>query len=223
MGQYFLVDLTWAEDGIRCRCIDMYLFLRFHCEVTDSDMTPRFFVAPLCSELTLIKWKYPKISNSFPLTLTENEWLHHHLIKIFLKEHQSFFGPTNFPIHFLFVCFFSKIHQIPLPPSHLITLHLYGFFVKPISGQPSPCFPFLISENAKGLRPLSQHALQDGSLEIALRQGEEVAGITPGSRGMSHGCHLWVVPEKTWWAFWLFLLLGWWLGGRCGVSYLHQK
>jgi len=29
---------------------------------------------------------------------------------------------------------------------------------------------------ASSLRPLSQHALQDGSLEIALRQGEEVAG-----------------------------------------------
>lgn len=24
MGQYFLVDLTWAEDGIRCKSIDAY-------------------------------------------------------------------------------------------------------------------------------------------------------------------------------------------------------
>ena len=59
------------------------------------------------------------------------------------------------------------------------------------------------SEKCQGLRPLSQHALQDGSLEIALRQGEEVAG----------GVTFELCPKRPVVAFWLFLLLGWWLGG----------
>lgn len=113
MGQYFRVDLTWAEDGIRCRCIDcidVYNIYSFGSTVGWPILIwhPRFLVAPFWAN-------EPKISNSFPLH-PNWKWV------AASSSHKEFLGTSIFLLlHisqsiFLIFCLFQNSQKTS--PSH---------------------------------------------------------------------------------------------------------